>query len=238
MTSSGCRECPPEEIISPLRNVAILLITLVASLFWFWYSWSPFFPSIGAFLSRKVILIYKKFMSTSSGKSSKIFGLILQALDTIQQLRPLQYFKLFVSYLQVMSSFLGFHVTWPASIASVMMWCKVIFNFNVLSLPGVSCLWKGIAYNSKLMVYTLVPLVLAIMLWMPVLVLSVLKYARQTPVDNQISIVVHDRFWNAIMFTCFMVFKFSIHVLALVLFLNFLNCAAVSFAIKHYIRAI
>jgi hypothetical protein len=119
-----------------------------------------------------------------------------------------------------------------------MMWCKVIFNFNVLSLPGVSCLWKGIAYNSKLMVYTLVPLVLAIMLWMPVLVLSVLKYARQTPVDNQISIVVHDRFWNAIMFTCFMVFKFSIHVLALVLFLKFLNCAAVSFAIKHYIRAI
>jgi hypothetical protein len=211
MTSTGCQKCPAEDVISPLRNVAVVLAIFVMSLFWFWYSWSPFFPSVGAYTTRMVLYIYNNLTSKSSKQTSKILEFIFQSIASIQRLRPLQYFKIFVSYLQVMSSFLGFHVAWPSSIVSVTVWCKVIFNFNLLSLPGISCLWKGLGYNSKLMIYTLIPLVIGIMLWMPVILISILnlKCAKRS-LEEQLffarrNAIVQDRFWNALMFLCFMV---------------------------------
>jgi hypothetical protein len=209
MTSSGCQECPSEEIILPLRNAAIALAIFVLSLFWFSYSWSPFFPSLGTDVSRLLICMYKFSESKLSGKTKEVSAFILKSMASIQKLRPLQYFKIFVSYLQVVSSFLGFHVAWPSSIVSAMIWCKVIFNFNLLALPGVSCLWKGLGYNSKLMIYTLIPLVIGFLLWMPVLLTSIMKYTKLHSIEqnrfNNICAIVRDRFWNAIMFMCFMV---------------------------------
>jgi hypothetical protein len=221
----------------PLRNIAIVLTALILSLFWFWYSWSPFFPSVGACLSKQVVFIYNKLTSKSTNQASKILKFLLNSLDIIaHKLRPLQYFKIFVSYLQVMSSFLGFHVVWPSSIVSVMMWCKVTLNFNFLSLPGVSCLWKGISYNSKLTIYTLVPVIFGFMLWVPVLLISFFKYIG-FPVEKRIISTIQDRFWNAIMFISFMVFCSFVPSSAYY-FYQFLGFAALPFAIKYYLRAI
>ena len=179
MTSKGCQECPSEEVIQPLRSIAITLTLILVSLFWFLYSWSPFFPSVGAYWSRMVACIFDLWTSKTSENASKMSEWILNLASWMEKLRLLQYLKIFISYLQVMSAFLGFHVAWPSAIVSAMMWCKVTFNFSLFSLPGVSCLWKGLGYNSKIIMYTLTPLVFGFMFWMPVLLISLLKYASR-----------------------------------------------------------
>jgi hypothetical protein len=209
MTSRGCQACPSEEIIQPLRSVAITLVMVVVSLFWFWYSWSPFFPSVGAYMNRIVVFIFEKLTSKTSENAKQMSEWSLKLIDSMKSLRIPQYFKIFIGYLQVMSSFLGFHVAWPSIMVNAMMWCKVTFNFNLFSLPGLSCLWKGLGYNTKLMLYTLIPLVLGFMFWMPVFFISVLKHVKRSSEEQhlftKICSIVQDRFWNAIMIMCFLV---------------------------------
>jgi hypothetical protein len=201
MTTNGCQECPSEAVIAPARNLAIAVVMIFVSLFWFWYSWSPFFPAVGIYMNKLVLSCYEK-----STKASKVSDLVSNGLDWIQRLRLTQYFKIVISYLQVMSSFLGLNVAWPSSILSAMMWCKVTFNFSLLSLPGISCLWRNMDYDSKLMSYTLIPLGLAVMLFSPVLLISFLKHNKQSSMDElKVFSLIQDRFWQAIMFMLFLV---------------------------------
>jgi hypothetical protein len=160
-------------------------------------------------MNRIVFFVYSSLTSSASEKASKISEYAMQILEMVQSLRLIQYLKIFISYLQVMSSFLGFHVVWPSSIVGAMIWCKTVFNFNLFSLPGVSCLWKGLGYNSKLVLYTLIPLGLGFMFWLPVAVISLLKYAKRSSEEQlqfmKLCSIIHDRFWNAIMFMLFLV---------------------------------
>jgi hypothetical protein len=202
MTTKGCQECPSEEVTIPLRNAAIAICVVFFTLFWFWYSWSPFFPALGGELGNIVLCLYK-----ASDTTSKVTNLIEKFNTQNQRLRVTQYFKIAISYLQVMSSFLGLNVSWPSSIVSAMMWCKVTFNFNLLSLPGVSCLWKSIDYNSKLIAYTLAPLFLGAMLLGPFLLIKILKQRKKNPEAPFMAkySIMADRFWNAVMLICFLV---------------------------------
>jgi hypothetical protein len=192
MTTEGCQECPPEELIRPIRNSVFASTMLILLALWFWYSWLPFFPSMEDYISKFFFILTKP--KQKSDLDQSYFTSSFK-----QRIRLLHYVKVLVSYLQVISTFVGFQVPWPSSLSSAMMWCKVTFNFRILSLPGVSCLWKGMEHNTKLMIYTLVPLGLGFMLWMPVLVTFVKK-----PSSNQESLI-QDRFWNAIMLLCFLV---------------------------------
>jgi hypothetical protein len=210
MTTKGCQECPTEEVTLPLRNAAIVVIVFIVTLFWFWYSWSPFFPALGDKLSRIFLSLYQ-----ASDKASKVTNLVRKINFQNQRLRLTQYFKIAISYLQVMSSFLGLHVAWPSSIVGAMMWCKVTFNFNLLSLPGISCLWKSIDYNSKLIVYTLTPLCLGTMLLGPFLLIKMLKRKKTNPEElgpfMEKYSTIADRFWNAVMLICFLVISIFSH---------------------------
>ena len=90
-----------------------------------------------------------------------------------------------------------------------MVWCKSLFNLRMLSMPGVSCLWRGLQYNSKLVVYTGFPVCLVFMLFSPLLVVSILERFQRNAEEQthfmQASNVIKDRFWNAIMLVCFLV---------------------------------
>jgi hypothetical protein len=212
MTSYGCQKCPSEEVISPLRNVAITIGMVVVLVLWFWYSWSPFFPSVGAFMNSIVILLSLYDDSTeSSDKASTLSELLVIFMVAVEKFRIIQYSKIFISYLQVMSSFVEFHVNWPPAILNAMLWCKVTFNFSLLSMPGVSCLWRGLDYNTKLVSYTIIPVGLGVMLFLPLLIVFLLDWFPRSS-ENQIlfmrtSVVIKDRCWNAVMFVCFLVRK-------------------------------
>ena len=210
MTTKGCQECPSEEEIAPIRNTALAVGLSVLSIFWFWYSWSPFFPSVGALMNKIVLLLYGK-TTEASEKASRISDFVSKCVLVIHKLKLPQYFKIFVSYLQVMSSFMGFHVAWPSSILNAMMWCKATLNFSVLSLPGVSCLWRDLDYNTKLMTYTVIPLAFSFMLLGPVLLILMLRLltsnrnSEYQALFEKTSSLVYDRFWNALMFMIFLV---------------------------------
>ena len=104
---------------------------------------------------------------------------------------------------------MGFHVAWPSSILNAMMWCKATLNFSVLSLPGVSCLWRDLDYNTKLITYTVIPLAFSFMLLGPVFLILMLRLLNRNSEDQALfektSSLVLDRFWNALMFMIFLV---------------------------------
>jgi hypothetical protein len=217
MTTQGCKECPPEELIEPLRNMAMALSTLAFFLLWLWYSWSPFFPSIlGHFGSCFCFLCTR---NTAEGASYIIVVLysivsnINAVLEFAKRRNLAQYFKIFVGYFQVTSSFLSFQVNWPATLLSAMMWLKATINFSVLSLPGISCLWRTISYRRKLVVYTLAPLLLLALLALPCVFAYFRIWCTPAGADSrQINsrqrryVATVDRFWNAVMFIAFMMY--------------------------------
>ena len=49
--------------------------------------------------------------------------------------RVAQYLKLYISFLQVLASFLTFHVTWPGLLLSAMSWIKGTLFLDVVQLP-------------------------------------------------------------------------------------------------------
>jgi hypothetical protein len=203
MTSYGCQPCPTEEVIEPIRNVAIAIGIPVIAVFWFWYSWSPLFPFYGSCMSKLELLFCKK-----GEKKAKITNFLASCMEAVEKLRLAQYSKIFISYLQVLSSFVGFNVPWPPVILSAMMWCKTVFNVCLLSMPGVSCFWRGLQYNSKLVAYTVIPICLGFMFSLPLLVVFVLETFQGNAEKQHFlktSAMIKDRSLNAIMLVCFLV---------------------------------
>jgi hypothetical protein len=220
MTAYGCEECPSEEMIEPLRNAAISIGITVLSVLWICYFWSPFLPSVGTYMSKSCVSFCDKSISASD-TFSNLSEFLAKCMVVVAKLRLAQYSKIFISYLQVMSSFMGFHVEWPPAILGAMIWCKVTFNLSILSLPGVSCLWKGLQYNSKLVAYTAIPLCIGLMFFIPLFTVSMLEYIQRNPEEQKRFLrksgIVKDRSWGAIMLLCFLVSR-SFYVISTKLF--------------------
>lgn len=219
MTTQGCKECPAEAEIVPLRNIAIGIAFVAFFAFWLWFSWSPFFPSIGHYLNGIFSGLWK--LSTANdklqswkGKAYKYVKGIHKLMQKASEIKLPQYFKIFVGFFQVTSSFISFQVKWPNTFLNAMQWMKATINFSVLSLPGVSCLWKTIMYRRKLLIYTLSPLCFIALLLVPVCVAEFrIWQTKKLPVgaDKTASRkkrygATLDRFWNGVMFTAFMLY--------------------------------
>jgi hypothetical protein len=220
MTTQGCKECPPEEVILPLRNMAAGIAMIGFSILWIWFSWSPFFPG----LAERLTGGSKMFSACSDwgGKLAKIGKHTVSVFKAFHTLREKaaeaklpQYFKIFVGFFQITSSFLSFQVKWPITFLNALMWLKATINFSVLSLPGVSCLWKTITYRRRLLVYTLSPVFLVAILALPVcFALYRVKQAREDTEEGKRKrksrekrcSATLDRFWNGVMFTAFMLY--------------------------------
>jgi hypothetical protein len=100
-----------------------------------------------------------------------------------------------------------------------MVWFRATFNFNFLSLPGVSCLWANISFRSKLLTYTLGPLGVAVLVAIPV-VLSYIRKPEQTSVGSTVNEgnkgstkkreeryqLTVDRFWSSITLMAFLLY--------------------------------
>jgi hypothetical protein len=217
MTTQGCEFCPSEDEMALLRNMAIGVASIAFVLFWVWFSWSPYFPIVEEYLGRIFCVCYAK--GTQAQELEDKIQKWVKFLKTVQEkaaeIKLPQYFKIFVGFFQVMSSFLTFQVKWPDTLLNAMMWLKATINFGVLSLPGVSCLWKSISYRRKLQVYTLAPLILLALLALPVGIafISVKQSKQDTAMNKKRAIsrkkrfgAALDRFWNGVMFTAFMLY--------------------------------
>ena len=86
--------------------------------------------------------------------------------DIVPLIAP--YLKLYVTFFQILSSFMTFGVTWPPLLLSMMKWLKSTIFLDILTLPGLSCLWTGVSFRSRLLTYTLAPLAVVFCLILPV----------------------------------------------------------------------
>ncbi len=215
MTTRGCQPCPPEEIIAPIRTVSIILVSIIFLFFWIWFSWTPFFPNLGELLGKVVFCL--KDIGEKAGNLKEKLENLYSAFTTLKEwsdkIKFPQYFKIFVSFFQVTSSFISFQVQWPPTLLSALTWLKATVNFSVLALPGVSCMWRTISYRQKLLTYTISPLVFVALLGLPSLV-GMARNRLCTIDRGGIEYGTHkkrldeslDRFWNGVMFSAFMLY--------------------------------
>jgi hypothetical protein len=117
----------------------------------------------------------------------------------------------------VLSAFVNFQVEWPTTILKGMIWFRATFNFNFLSLPGVSCLWANISFRSKLITYTLGPLGITLLVAIPV-IFSYFRRPGQTKADKEDETPANenekekryqttlDRFWSSITLMAFLLY--------------------------------
>ena len=215
MTTRGCQLCPSEETIAPIRLVSIMIALTIFLLAWIWFSWTPFFPNLGELLG-KVVFCLKYFHEKGGDfkeKAEKLYSGIKTLKEWADKIKFPQYFKIFVGFFQVTSSFISFHVKWPPALLSALTWLKATINFSVLALPGVSCMWRTILYRQKLLTYTVFPLVFVALLGLPSLVGMAINWIkgmdpegirhlrRKKRLDETL-----DRFWNGVMFFAFMLY--------------------------------
>ena len=184
MTATACTSCPDNSTLAPLRNAAIAIFLVACIIIWFVLSWKPMLSAenqnqieetkekvIG--YKEKIEKLINKLQSLQD-KAKKFQEKLKQLLgeDIRSQLESLttdrltQYLKLYISFFQVFSSFLTFHVTWPAILSSTMTWIKGTLFLDALQLPGLGCLWVGVNFKQRLFTYTLGPLVV-LFLWRP-----------------------------------------------------------------------
>ncbi len=210
-TSSGCVLCPSEDRIAPIRNVAIVLFLFCFCIVWYRVSWRALFPRIWFlnWIYEKVLKWFSAYLGARDGidNAQAFISSIGEKIKLVSGLASkyniTQYVKIIISYFQVLSSFVSFQVEWPSLLVNIMVWLKVTFNFAILELPGLSCLWAGIAFQSKLLVYTLVPLILALLFLLPVIVELCIKCIRKESASCRTTV---DFFWNNIMFLAFLVY--------------------------------
>jgi hypothetical protein len=115
-----------------------------------------------------------------------------------------QYIKLYVSFFQVFASFVTFNASWPYLLISAMEWIKVTLFLDVLQLPGVSCLWSGVSFKSRLLTYTAGPLVLIAALLLPSVCAHVLGFNTVEKLERWKRLM--DSTWRNIMFLLFFIY--------------------------------
>jgi hypothetical protein len=115
------------------------------------------------------------------------------------------YLKLFITFFQVLSSFISFGVVWPSFLLNIMTWLKGTLFLDVVALPGLSCLWHGVSFQSRLISYTLGPLVVITLLLVPVFVSKVcgklVSRFNEETAERVISAA-----WKNIMFWVFLIY--------------------------------
>jgi hypothetical protein len=220
MTSTGCMSCPTNDQLVPLKQAAIAIFVVVCALIWFVVSWKPMLSTE----SQKYVDEKQKQASTlkariqkwtqkvrsCQGKSQKLWKRLKQylgediqtQLESLTRDRIAQYLKLYISFLQVLASFVTFNVTWPSLLLNAMSWIKGTLFLDVVQLPGLSCLWAGVNFQNRLITYTLGPLFVIFAFLIPVVCAWAAGFRRKAGIWEAVA----DASWKNIMFWVFLVY--------------------------------
>ncbi len=199
MTSSGCRSCPDDNVLAPLRSAAIAIFVVCCTALWYNFSWRPM---LSASDGENVYQMSSKFESLQSAMEWAA-GAVQYLSHHSQYLLP--YLKLYITFFQVLSSFITFNVVWPSALLNIMIWLKGTLFLDIMSLPGLSCLWHGVSFQNRLMTYTLAPLAVIFILLIPVIVNAlIVKFVSQSFEQRRERVV--SAAWRNIMFWLFLIY--------------------------------
>jgi Ca2+-binding EF-hand superfamily protein len=224
-TSTGCEFCPDSDQIDPVRLLVLVSALAIFCSIWYMISWRPMiltedsgFTSTDlnkALRETKQQLAIAKKKMTAFIRAERLYAIIkkwitwLLGEEAAQKIRSFttehvsQYLKLYVSFLQVVSSFLTFPVVWPSLFQKTLELIKGTLFLDILQLPKLSCLWVGINFQQRLMTYTLGPLVVAVLFLVPVCFAWVAGYGKK---KSHSWVAVLDSAWKNIMFWIFLVY--------------------------------
>ena len=82
----------------------------------------------------------------------------------------------------------------------MMAWMKGVAKLDILSLDGFACLGNELTFESKVLTYTVLPLIVAFMIFCPLIIARLRGYHDDDHDENHRHITVTDRFWTNLMF--------------------------------------
>lgn len=108
-----------------------------------------------------------------------------------------------VTYFQILGSFTMFTIEWPSLVFGLIVWIKSAFKFEVMQLPGLSCLWHDVSFERTLLVYTIAPLIFVAAMLLPLLGAFMRGIVRHHPLRWRKCL---DNFWTNMMFVLFFIY--------------------------------
>ena len=227
MTTEGCSSasCPTEEELHLWRGVAIAVIILVFLVGWFILCWRPVLPEAEwaiAHIMTGIVSLWSCFMCFNNTSEEGNFAQVYNSFKTAilapiywlidkaksadawwQENNGRQILKIYITFLQILSSFDMFAVQWPPAFITAINWVRGTVKFDIVRLPGISCLWNGVSWHATLLAYTLGPLGLFVALAIPVLTAWVRGF-QNTDIKRWREAV--DRFWKILMLVLFIIY--------------------------------
>ena len=233
MTTDGCsaQPCPSEASLSVWRAVFVVAISIIAILLYVLLSWRHVFPQADWIFARIFQAIagmasgveetmthqgaaddanacfecmrsvFAMIKSLFSGLSS-IANASIKMFRKIFQGKASQFFKIFVTFFQILGSFSIFSVQWPDGLLKIIAVGKSL-KLDVVQLPGLSCLWHGISFQSSLLAYTIGPLAVLGAMLLPVGMSLCLSQHKRDPERFRMTL---DSFWGNAMFLFFVLY--------------------------------
>ena len=225
----GCQACPQvSHELSTWRPIFFVISSLIVAVAWYSLCWKPLFrrrdndsdSSAGVFgkpLRACRQLAEKAFPAVGREAKEKVEHFFSDS-ENIKLVK--QYLKVLIAMVQVLAAFGSFKAPWPSSLGSCLGWALSIsrlFQFDLMGLPGLSCFWSDYTFADKSYVKFLLPIVVAFLLWIPVLVawMKIKSSPAQNDTRSQAQEAINwrqryeetlDRFWNNFFFWVFLIY--------------------------------
>ena len=228
MTTDGCsaEPCPDEKTLFPLRVASTVIFILAVLFLYLFLCWRPVFVQIDWFFAQIMsgimfILSYFVCMGNSHGDGSEAVGSLVTCCETLMRWARwtavkvtkifealaenhiMEISKILVSFVQVLGSFLDLSVKWPAVFARILQWAHGFTKIDILSLPGLACLWHGVRFWDKLLLYTVSPLALCAAFVLPAVVARITGLKETAPHRWRATM---DRCWGNTSFLLFFIY--------------------------------
>jgi hypothetical protein len=157
-TAKGCSPCPDESDLISLRKIAIAAFVISGFVVWYLISWRHMFEStLECFGLQSPSNVEEVYNLAKKGK--KYYDDLIKFKERLKNQKDsvIQYSKLYISFFQILASFLTFNVKWPYLLMSFMTWVNGIVFLDILQLPALGCLWNNVNFQQRLLTYTLAP---------------------------------------------------------------------------------
>jgi hypothetical protein len=223
-----CAKCSSNNNgVQSLKYVFIALGVLLVLLILFLIGWREVAPGNYLHLGYDKLLEALSEMLSQLVRFMSLKGKVSSASDeigkilkdpTVQKLLA-QAAKIAVAYFQVMRSFFNFKIKWPEMLRNALATLaqlSTLVSFDFIQWPGLSCMTK-LPYQTKVYVSTSLPLLFAIAMWTPVLLLMcrlawlpkecVTNEERKRKIDlKQRLRDTSTSFWNNLLTWLFLIF--------------------------------
>jgi len=232
MTARGCSatKCLDEEQLAPIRTATIVFCAALAVSMWVALSWRPVFSTLDSLIAKMLsglaaclfcgvlaqdtrgdtvdikwgcIGLKKYCGSIVLACLPDISKIIKNVLKWLREIHAPEFFKIFLTYFQILGSFTMFDVEWPPELIQLIQFCKSVFKFEIAELPSISCLWNGVNFLAYLQLYTLAPVVILFAFMLPILVAFGMKLPSVSPLRWRRTC---DKAWTNSVFLVFCIY--------------------------------